>query len=57
MHFLFLADLIGLGSMDVRLNELTSKHFSLTASTLWKRIGVKETQDLIRRYYMGEIKS
>lgn len=57
MHFLFLADLIGLGSMDVRLNEFTSKHFSLAASTLWKRIGVAETQDLIRRYYMGENKS
>jgi hypothetical protein len=51
MHFLFLADLIGLGGK--KLNDLTSKHFTLTASTLWKRIGVAETQDLITRYYNG----
>ena len=55
MHFVWLSMLVGLGNIKKdRLNEYTSDHFAMACKNQWTKIGVRETNELITRFYMGE---
>jgi len=57
MHFCFLSMLIGtigdLPKEQRRINNWTSDHFAQAAKNTWTKIGVRETELLLERFYMN----